>query len=78
MSKATQTSVDAGGLRYRSKASGSPFANNGAYSSQMSCFKCGKHRHRGMLKPFKMAGRTQFVCAPNCKELAAAEAAVAA
>ena len=41
----------------------------------MSCFLCGKHRPRASLKGKKLLGRTQFVCAPSCKELAEAEKA---
>ena len=70
-----KTSIDADGLRYRSKPAGSPFASAGAFASAtMSCFLCGKHRPRAALKGRKMLGRTQFVCAPSCKELEAAGA----
>ena len=68
-----KTSIDSGGLRYRSKAPGSPFASTGVFSSAtMSCFLCGKHRARASLKSRKLLGKTQFVCAPNCKEVPAA------
>jgi len=64
-----KTTIDADGLRYRSKQSGSPFAASGVFSAAtMSCFLCGKHRPRAALKSRKLAGRTQFVCAPNCAE----------
>jgi len=63
-----KTTIDANGLRYRSKASGSPFASVGAFSAaSMSCFLCGKHRQRASLKARKLLGKTQFVCAPTCK-----------
>ena len=69
-----KTTIDAGGLRYRSKASGSPFASTGVFSaSTMSCFLCGKHRARASLKSRKLAGKTQFVCAPNCAATASGE-----
>lgn len=71
-----KTSIEADGLRYRSKAPGSPFAPVGAFGgSTMSCFLCGKHRPRGLLKSRKLLGRSQFVCAPSCKEVADKSAA---
>lgn len=66
---AVKTTIDANGLRYRSKASGSPFASTGVFSAAtMSCFLCGKHRTRSSLKSRRFLGKTQFVCAPSCKE----------
>ena len=66
---AVKTSIDADGLRYRSKATGSPFSSAGVFSAAtMSCFLCGKHRARTALKSRKLLGKTQFVCAPACKE----------
>jgi hypothetical protein len=64
------TQVQADGLRYKSKASGSPFASIGSFSaSTMSCFLCGKHRPRSLLKTRQFFGRSQPVCAPSCKEV---------
>ena len=60
----TKTTIEADGLRYRSKAPGSPFA-----ATTMSCFLCGKHRPRALLKSRKLLGKSQPVCAPSCKEL---------
>jgi len=70
MSKAdTKTSIDADGLRYRSKTPGSPFTAAGAFgAATMSCFLCGKHRPRSALKSRRLLGKAQFVCAPSCKE----------
>ncbi len=66
----TKTLIEADGLRYKSKAPGSPFGSAGTYSSAtMSCFLCGKHRPRAMLKSRKLLGKSQPVCAPSCKEL---------
>lgn len=63
-----KTSIDADGLRYRSKASGSPFSAAGSFgAATMSCFLCGKHRPRSMLKSRKLLGRFQTVCNPSCK-----------
>ena len=64
-----KTSIDSDGLRYRSKPAGSPFGSAGAFTTAtMSCFLCGKHRARTSLKSRKLLGKTQFVCAPSCKE----------
>ena len=65
-----KTTIDAGGLRYRSKVAGSPFSATGAFgAATMSCFLCGKHRPRAQLKSRKLLGKTQFVCSPYCKEV---------
>jgi hypothetical protein len=66
----TKTTIEADGLRYRSKAPGSPFAATSSFgAATMSCFLCGKHRPRAMLKSKKLLGKSQPVCAPSCKEL---------
>jgi hypothetical protein len=68
---ATKTRIDDDGLRYRSKASGSPFVSAGNFNAAtMSCFLCGKHRPRTALKTRKLLGKSQSVCAPSCKEAA--------
>ena len=33
----------------------------------MSCFKCGKHRPRSLLKSRRILGRNEMVCEPTCK-----------
>ncbi len=72
----TKTTIEADGLRYRSKAPGSPFAATSSFgAATMSCFLCGKHRPRAMLKSKKLLGKSQPVCAPSCKELEAQLAA---
>lgn len=75
MSKDTaRTEIDGDGLRYRSKVPGSPFASTGAFgTATMSCFLCGKHRPRSMLKTRRLLGKAQTVCAPSCKEADAKE-----
>ena len=68
----TKTTIEADGLRYRSKAPGSPFAATSSFgAATMSCFLCGKHRPRAMLKYKKLLGKSQPVCSPSCKELEA-------
>jgi hypothetical protein len=65
-----KTLIDPEGLRYKSKAAGSPFGGRGAFAGgTMSCLLCGKHRPRGMLKSKSMLGRNERVCSPSCKEL---------
>jgi hypothetical protein len=67
-----KTTIEADGLRYRSKAPGSPFASAGVFSAAtMSCFLCGKHRPRSMLKSRKFLGKNQSVCAPSCSAVEA-------
>lgn len=67
------TKLAENGLRYKSKAPGSPFETSSPFSSTtMSCFLCGKHRQRSQLKTRRLLGKPQAVCAPSCKELEAA------
>ena len=66
------TRVQPDGLRYKSKAPGSPFAPSGVTGpATMSCFLCGKHRPRSLLKTRKLLGKAQYVCDPNCAAVAA-------
>lgn len=61
------------GLRYKSKAAGSPFKVGYTFSgATMSCFLCGKHRARTQMMTRKVLGRAQAVCAPSCKAMDAA------
>lgn len=65
-----KTAVGEGGLRYKSKAPGSPFQASGSFSgATMSCFLCGKHRPRSLLRSRRVLGKSQTVCDPSCKEL---------
>jgi hypothetical protein len=75
MTKAdTKTKMLAGGLRYKSKVSGSPFTAATSFgAATMSCFLCGKHRARSQMVTRKILGKSQAVCSPSCK--AADEAA---
>ena len=70
-----KTTIEADGLRYRSKAPGSPFASAGVFSAAtMSCFLCGKHRPRSMMMSRKFLGKNLSVCSPSCSEVEAASA----
>ena len=64
----TKTKILDDGLRYQSKASGSPFNLVAPFNtSTMSCFLCGKHRVRSTMTTRKFIGKSQVVCAPSCK-----------
>lgn len=86
--KDTTTRIQEDGLRYTSKAPGSPFSPRpGAFSgatNTMSCFFCGAHQPPNRRTMQKVLGRSQPVCEPLCeknprsKKLAAAAAAAAA
>lgn len=58
-----KTTIASDGLRYVSRANGSPF--DGGAGTQ-SCFLCGKHRARSSLKSRKLIGRSRLVCAEPC------------
>lgn len=65
-----KTAVLADGLRYKSKVSGSPFKAVTTFgAATMSCFLCGKHRARSMMKSRKVLGKAQAVCSPSCKAM---------
>ncbi|HXD08218.1 MAG TPA: hypothetical protein VN680_19495 [Burkholderiaceae bacterium] len=68
--KDTKTQIQEDGLRYRSKAPGSPFSPRpGAFSgavNTMSCFFCGSHRAPAQRTMQKILGRSQPVCDPMC------------
>jgi hypothetical protein len=66
----SKTTMLADGLRYKSKVSGSPFKAAASFgTATMSCYLCGKHRTRSLMKTRKLLGRAQAVCAPSCKEM---------
>lgn len=58
------TRIREGGLRYESKAGGSPYARD--LGMVLSCFLCGRHRPRAALKTRKLVGRHHTVCADGC------------
>jgi hypothetical protein len=58
------TRIRDGGLRYQSKATGSPYARD--LGMMLSCFLCGRHRPRAALMSRKLIGRHQNVCADGC------------
>ena len=62
----TKTADD--GLRYKQKTPGSPFGGSTQMgTSTMSCFRCGRHRIRNLLRGASFLGKTQMVCNPSCK-----------
>ena len=54
--------VDATGLRYKSKANGSPFGMAGAPGGTLSCYKCGQHKPRALGAFKKFVDRRMFIC----------------
>ena len=70
MSRApTKDKIKDDGLRFKAKVGGSPFPDSAlVHNATMSCYLCGKHRPRAQLKTRKFLGKTQYVCAPFCKE----------
>ena len=61
-----KTVVSRDGLRYSSKASGSPYFASGT----MSCLLCGRHVPKQTLEVFEVAGTKQQRCRDHaaCKE----------
>jgi hypothetical protein len=68
MSKpASKTTILDDGLRYKSKASGSPFGGKPYTGNALkSCFLCGKHRPQSEMMTRKFVGKSQAVCSPKC------------
>lgn len=65
-----RTQVAADGLRYASKAPGSPFASLNSFApTTMSCFLCGRHQPRAQMKSRKLLGKAHLVCEPGCKSV---------
>jgi hypothetical protein len=66
----TKSQIVRDGLRYKAKASGSPFGetNQYAHTATMSCFLCGKHRPRAQLMTRKLMDKVQNVCAQKCEK----------
>jgi len=54
--------VDATGLRYKTKAGGSPFGTTGASGGSMSCYKCGQHKPRALGSFRRLVDKNMFVC----------------
>jgi hypothetical protein len=52
------------GLRYLSKAGGTPYA--GPAAGTMSCLLCGRHMPRSLLEVFTAAGTRQMRCRGGC------------
>jgi hypothetical protein len=65
----TKTTLSSDGLRYTAKKPGSVFPSAGVASSSrlMSCFHCGRHKHRSELTTKKILGRHEKVCLVNCR-----------
>jgi len=58
--------INPDGLRYKSKAAGSPFGDRGHHVATMSCMKCGRHKPRALGSYKRLLGRSHFFCG-ECK-----------
>ncbi|MDZ7855895.1 hypothetical protein [Sphaerotilus sp.] len=68
----TRARINADGLTYHHKPGGSPFSRgSGLHGQPMSCFLCGRHRPRSMLRSRSLLGKSHCVCAPSCNAVAA-------
>ncbi|MFT3665906.1 hypothetical protein [Piscinibacter sp.] len=64
---APRVQINPDGLTYRCKPAGSPYSGGAGLQGQtMSCFLCGRHRPRRMLRSRSLVGRTHYVCAHGC------------
>ncbi|MEN9712812.1 MAG: hypothetical protein RLY90_1073 [Pseudomonadota bacterium] len=66
MSKSETTQISNDGLRYKSKASGSPFGGSGHTAGSMSCYKCGLHKPRALGTFKRLLNQSMFICG-DCK-----------
>ncbi|PUE28062.1 hypothetical protein B9Z35_12785 [Limnohabitans sp. Jir61] len=66
---ATETKIDATGLRYKSKVSGTPFGTPSNGNSTMSCMKCGQHKPRAMGSYKRLLNKSHFFCG-DCRPVA--------
>jgi hypothetical protein len=67
LSTVEPSQINADGLTYRRKPSGSPFSGGAGLCGQaMSCFLCGRHRPRALLTSRRLLGKTHQVCAGGC------------
>ena len=66
MRKAETTKINENGLRYKSKAGGSPFGGTAVGIGTMSCYKCGQHKPRAEGTFKRLLNQSMFVCG-DCK-----------
>ncbi len=62
MNDGIKTEISTDGLRYKSRATGSPFGPAGHAGAVMSCYKCGEHKPRTQGANRMFAGRPTFAC----------------
>jgi hypothetical protein len=60
--------ISAGGLRYKSKVSGSPFGVQGHFIGTMSCLKCGLHKPKAQGSFRRLLNKSHFYCG-ECRPL---------
>jgi hypothetical protein len=63
----TGTKIAADGLRYKSKAGGSPFGGSSPIST-MSCYKCGLHKPKALGTFKRLLNQSMFMCG-DCKQM---------
>ena len=61
MSTDPESKITEDGLRYKRKASGSPFQNIGS-TATISCYKCGVHKPRALGVFKMMINQRMFMC----------------
>jgi hypothetical protein len=61
MSTDPESKITEDGLRYKRKASGSPFPNIGSRAT-ISCYKCGLHKPRALGTFKKLINQQMFMC----------------
>ncbi len=66
MSRDETTKIASDGLRYISKAGGSPFGGTGHTAASMSCYKCGLHKPRALGTFKRLLNQSMFMCG-DCK-----------
>ena len=67
------TKIASDGLRYKSKAGGSPFGATGNTINTMSCMKCGLHKPRALGSFRRLLDKSHFFCG-DCRPVQAAVA----
>ncbi len=70
MSRDETTKIASDGLRYKSKAGGSPFGGSGHTAASMSCYKCGLHKPRALGTFKRLLNQSMFMCG-DCKPVKA-------
>lgn len=65
--------IQADGLRYKNKATGSPYGPGMGLT--LSCIKCSQHRPRSLMSAVRLAGAIHYKCTGGCETGASAPTA---